>query len=260
MARPWGWPTALAAVYAAVGHACCVFQLSQQRGGALWQAGVVLLLSHTRVVAAILVHDATHEAVARRGLLNTVAGTALLWVAGTPYCFFPHVQRVHVAHHRDRADTVEFDYRAFVGRVWGLRHAVLALEYCFVPATELLMHTRTSLSPLLWPDSQWHRANSAVGLYAVTRLYGHLYAGAGGPFAVLLYTLSTCALIHVLSYHDCFAHTYTVVDPQKRGYKAGPGDRSAAYEEANTYSTVLSAAWPRLNVLTLNFGAWVPSM
>jgi omega-6 fatty acid desaturase (delta-12 desaturase) len=257
MARPWGWPTALAALYAALGHAWCVLQLGQHTGGALWQAGVVLLLSHSRVVAAILVHDATHEAVARRGWRNTVAGTALLWAAGTPYCYFPHVQRVHVAHHRDRADTVEFDYRAFVGRVWGLRHAVLALEWCFVPATELLMHGRTALSPLLWPDSKMHRANSAVGLLAMARLYGALYS-TSGPLAVLLYTLSTCVLIHVLSYHDCFAHTYTVVDPQQQGYKPGPGDRSAAYEEANTYSTVLSATWPRLNVLTLNFGASAP--
>ena len=254
MARAWGWPTAVAAVYAAVGHAFSVSQLSQPHGGALSLAGVVLLLSHARVVAAILVHDATHEAVARRGWRNTVAGTALLWVAGSPYCYVPHVQRVHVAHHRDRADTVEFDYRAFVGRVWGLRHAVLALEYCFVPATELLMHARTALAPLLWPDSQWHRLNSAVGLLALAKLYGHLHQ-RGGPFAVGLYTLSTCVLIHVLSYHDCFAHTYTVLDPKQRGYRAGPGDRGAAYEEANTYSTVLSATWPRLNVLTLNFGA-----
>ena len=158
-----------------------------------------------------------------------------------------------MAHHRDRADTVEFDYRAFVARFRGLKAAVLALEWAFVPATELLMHARTALSPLAWPDSPLHRASTCAGLLAVAALHWRLLV-QGGFVAVAAYFFSTCGLIHVLSYHDCFAHTYTVVDPTQRGYRPGPADRSAAYEEANTYSTVVSASMPWLNVLTLHFG------
>ena len=130
---------------------------------------------------------------------------------------------------------------------------MLAAEWAFIPATELLMHARTALSPLAWPDSPWHRLSSCAGLLAMAALHWQLYA-QGGLLAMVAYFMSTCGLIHVLSYHDCFAHTYTVVDPTQRGYRPGPADRTAAYEEANTYSTVLSASMPWLNVLTLQFG------
>ena len=100
MLRVPGWPTAAAAAYAAAGHAGGVALLlsppppSYGAASALLRlAGAVALLSHARVVAAVLVHDATHDAVFARGWRNAVAGTALLWLAGTPYCYFPHVQK-----------------------------------------------------------------------------------------------------------------------------------------------------------------------
>ena len=100
MLRVPGWPSALAAAYAAAGHAGGVaLLLSPPPASAgvpaalLRLAGAVALLSHARVVAAVLVHDATHDAVFARGWRNAVAGTALLWLAGTPYCYFPHVQK-----------------------------------------------------------------------------------------------------------------------------------------------------------------------
>jgi fatty acid desaturase len=100
MLRVPGWPTAVAAAYAAAGHAGGIAMLlsppppSDGLASALLRlAGAAVLLSHARVVAAVLVHDATHDAVFARGWRNTVAGTALLWLAGTPYCYFPHVQK-----------------------------------------------------------------------------------------------------------------------------------------------------------------------
>jgi fatty acid desaturase len=227
-------PTAIATLYSMLAHAGGLALLCRPRP--LDVALGVSLVSHARVVAAVLVHDATHEAVVRRGLPNAVAGTLLLWLAGCPYCYFPRVQKVHVAHHRDRADTIDFDYRAFIGCRPMLKTFVLACETLFVPAVELLMHARCAFSPLLWPQSELHRLNSVVGIGAVAYLCSRLYE-AGGCVAPLAWFVTTCILIHVLNYHDAFAHTYIVVDADAPGYRPGPMDRTATYEEENTYST-----------------------
>ncbi|KAG7354950.1 fatty acid desaturase [Nitzschia inconspicua] len=59
-------------------------------------------------------------------------------------------------------------------------------------------------------------------------------------------------MLHILAFGDAFHHTYEAVFPQN--YTPGPGNRTAQYEEENTYSNLISISFPRLNLLNLNFG------
>ena len=174
--------------------------------------------------------------------------------AGAPYCHFEHVRKLHVAHHFDRADTVDFDYRRFISRAPApFRAAVLAAEWALIPAVELLMHARTALSPLLGGVGAARRASAAVGTLAVVSLHACLLL-QGGPKALALYFLATLLFLHTLSLHDAFQHTYEVAFASDGAYVPGPGKRTAQYEEENTYSDLLSTRWPWVNLLTLNFG------
>jgi fatty acid desaturase len=169
----------------------------------------------------------------------------------------PLHRKLHIAHHHDRADTVEFDYRAFIrGLPSPCRRAIVAAEWALVPAVELLMHARTALAPLA-PGCRMplrRRANAALGSVVVAACWLALYA-SGGLIACMLYFAATTLFLHTLSAHDAFQHTYEVLLPAADGsYVSGPGARTAAYEEENTFSNVLSDAHPWLNVLSLNFG------
>jgi fatty acid desaturase len=160
-----------------------------------------------------------------------------------------------MAHHHDRADTVDFDYRAFLKRLpSALRGGVLAAEWALIPAVELLMHARTALAPLVSAKvAASRRVNAAIGTAAVLALWA-LLASLGGAMALLGYFASTALMLHVLSMHDAFQHTYTVTLVSEGTYVPGPGARTAKYEEENTFSNVISTSYPLINALTLNFG------
>jgi fatty acid desaturase len=71
--------------------------------------------------------------------------------------------------------------------------------------------------------------------------------------AVLLYFLAYALLLATLDFFDAFHHTF---DQYFTDADAPVllGDRDRNYEQANTYSNVVSARHPWLNLLTLNFG------
>lgn len=119
--------------------------------------------------------------------------------AGSPYCYFPFVRKLHIAHHYDRADTVGFDYRAkLAAGPAPLRCVVLALEWAYVPAVDCLLHARSMLAPLATPGTPLaHRATALTGTAAVVALLASLHAW-GGPASLALYLLACMLQLHVL--------------------------------------------------------------
>ena len=178
---------------------------------------------------------------------------------GTPYADFYHVRKLHLAHHFDRADTCAFDYRKFITERPLLRRAVLALEWCFIPAVECIMHANIALA---WANAalpRRRRVIAATGSVAFAAFWAAL-GYYGGVAAVALYALSTNIFLQVLAVHDAFQHTYDVlVTAPGQPYTPGPGPRDAKYEEENTFSDLISLRFPLLNLLVLNFGACLRS-
>ena len=72
--------------------------------------------------------------------------------------------------------------------------------------------------------------------------------------AVALYALAYVLFVHVLRFADCFQHTYDAYPIL--GDAPIPNDkvRDRAYEQANTYSDVVSVDARWLNLIWLNFG------
>ena len=218
----------------------------------------IFLSFHGRVIASYLVHESAHASIFLDPTANRDMGTTCLWLAGVPYADFAHVKAMHISHHKDRSDAVEFDYRTFCQTWPWLRNVILALEFLYIPVVEIIMHLRTAWYPILWPSDPWvtpsRWQNAWIGTTATCAFYAVLlWPALGGGWPTFSAHLVAGALVlHFLAMNDAFQHTYEAV--LRQDHVPGPGNRTAQYEEENTYSTVLSLQYPWLNLLALNFG------
>jgi len=211
----------------------------------------VLLCAHAMVLAAYLIHEAAHHTLFIAHQANHRAGETMSFIAGASYASFERIRHMHIRHHLDRADLACFDFKGFVQRVPGLGRTLEALEWAYVPATELLMHLQVVWRPFLQRSQRLYRPRAAAMLIARLGLLTLL--GLWSVRALLLYGLAYLLLLHALNFFDAFHHTFDqyIVEPDQ----AVPmSDRNAAYEQGNTYSNLISRRWPWLNLLVLNFG------
>eukprot|EP00977_Amphora_coffeiformis_P005254 scaffold1123_cov168-Amphora_coffeaeformis.AAC.22 len=253
-----GWKNFAALLYSlvadVVGLLCLIQYSKTSTQGYAYLATGIFLSAHGRVIASYLVHEAAHASVFLDPAANRAFGIACLWLAGCPYADFAHVKSMHISHHKDRADSVEFEYRQFCN-LPVVKHVVLALEFCFVPMVEIIMHVRTALYPILCSSdaavtpSRWKSA--WIGTPVMCAFY--LMVWHLGGYAVLVpHLIAGACVLHFLALNDAFQHTYEVITLEE--VNKGPGNRTAKYEEDNTYSTVMSVDYPWLNLLVLNFG------
>lgn len=211
----------------------------------------LLLCVHTMVLAAYLIHEAAHHTLFNNRTCNHGIGEAMSFVAGASYASFERIRHMHIRHHLDRADLACFDFKRLMQRVRGLRRALEALEWAYVPATELLMHLQIVWRPFLERSQHRYRARAAAML--IVRLGLLALLGIWSAKALLLYALAYVLFLHALNFFDAFHHTFEqyFVEPDQ----ALPASaRNAAYEQNNTYSNLISQRRPWLNLLILNFG------
>lgn len=244
-------PNTLALGYATLGHAAGLLLLCAS-SLALNALGVLLTM-HSMVIAAYLLHEAAHMTLFRDPRHNRATGELMAWICGAAYASFERIRHFHLRHHRDRADVTRFDYKAFLrGLPSPLRGVVHALEWAYVPAIELIMHYQVLVRPFVRPDEVARRARVLWVLASRCALFAMLFAAA--PRALAGYALAYLAFLTVMNFFDAFHHTFDqffVTDDEARVSMEGK-DRD--YEQANTYSNVVSVRWPWLNLLTLNFG------
>jgi fatty acid desaturase len=243
------WPNLSALVYAVAGYAA---GLALTMAEPVW-ANVpgVILLAHSMVIAAYLVHECAHNNIFRRGEHNARLGKALNWLTGSCYGGYEELRHKHMRHHVDRADVVSFDYREFLRHRPWLRRIVQALEWAYIPAVELLMHGFVMVRPFVYSGLRNQRSRILMVL-AVRALF---FIGLGflAPKALLFYALAYCLFLAVMRFLDMHQHTFEMVvsldsrqKPEKRF------DRE--YEYRNTFSNPLSVNHPWLDLLVLNFG------
>jgi fatty acid desaturase len=226
------------------------FALMAQTAIALNVLGV-LLCAHTMVLAAYLVHEAAHHTLFGNHRANHRIGETMSFIAGASYASFERIRHMHIRHHLDRADLACFDFKPLARRVPGLQRTLEALEWAYVPATELLMHAQVVWRPFLERSQRLHRPRAAAML--VVRLGLLTLLGLWSARALLLYALAYVLFLHALNFFDAFHHTFEqyFVEPREA---LPPNGRTAAYEQANTYSNLVSRRWPWMNLLVLNFG------
>lgn len=242
-------PTLLALGYVLGGYAGGWLLILSPSGAA--RAGGVVLLAHAMVIAAYLLHECAHGTIMRGRAGNARLGELLSFLCGGAYASFARIRHMHLRHHRDKGDLATFDYRAFLrgGPAW-LRGGVLALEWACVPAVELLMRAQVIVRPFLAPRRGADRARVAAVL--AVRGGVALWLAAFAPGALLAYGVAALLRLTLLSVGDAFHHRYEFHRVQ--GDEPVPTQAyDRAYEDAHTFSTLLSARHPWVNLLALNF-------
>jgi fatty acid desaturase len=244
-------PNSIAFIYAVPGHIAGLWLLVQP--SFLLVVLGVLLTAHSMVVGAYLVHECGHMTLFRSKSVNARVAEMLLWLLGAAYASFERIQHMHVRHHRDRADVSCFDYQAFLekGPAW-LKRVVIALEWAYIPAVELIMHAQVMIRP--FTDEQYHGERGRMTLVLFTRLALFYAMFQLSPWSLLAYAIAYVLFLQALFLADAFAHTYEayfVTDPRE----PVPGEgRDKAYDVDHTYSNLISTRWPVLNLINLNFG------
>jgi fatty acid desaturase len=71
--------------------------------------------------------------------------------------------------------------------------------------------------------------------------------------ALILYALAYLIFLTVLRFMDAFQHTYEVFPSHSLAPAPADPRRNRRYEYENTYTNLIAARWPWLNLLVLNF-------
>lgn len=243
------WPNLAAILYTLCGWPLGIYLLT--RPGYAWNALGVLLTAHTLIYSAYIIHDCAHHAIFRGAAANDRLGVLMSCINGACLANYAGLKKKHLRHHSDRLDVVTFDYRTVVlqGPAW-FRQAVLALEWAYVPAVELLMRGFVIAAP--FSSGTWAARWRLVAKLALRLALFAVLAWLSLK-AVLLYALAYLIFLQVLRFMDAFQHTYEVF--ASRSLAAAPVDprRDLRYEYENTYSNLLAERWSWLNLLVLNF-------
>jgi fatty acid desaturase len=211
----------------------------------------VVLCTHSMIIAAYLLHDCGHNAVFLSTDDNARLGKVLNWIAGSCYGRYEDIRYKHMRHHVDNCDPVSWDYRTFLKQHPTLERVVRAAEWAYIPAVEILMHLMLVLAPWVFESKREQRARTLrVALVRGGLLLCVLLVE---PKAFFLYVLCQLLLLTVLRFMDCYQHNYEVVFTLDDDSAQFPHRGDAAFEQANTYSNLLSHRFPLLNMLVLNF-------
>ncbi len=244
------WPNLFAISYTLIGYVGSVGMLTAESSAV--NALGVLLLAHTLVFSAYFIHEFAHGTVFKAASANTWGGVLMSWLNGSCYACFADLRLKHMRHHIDRADVITFDFKAFLRRqpVW-LRKFTLALEWAYVPAVEFIMHGYVMALPFVVPE----RAPARVRILAVLaiRLAAFTLLAWVSWRALILYAVAYLLFITVLRFTDAYQHTYEAVATPDGEATPPVCRRDRDYEQANTYSNLVSVRHPWLNLVLLNF-------
>jgi len=214
------------------------------------------LLTHSLVLSAYLAHEFMHGIPFATMKWNTLGGNIMLWLNGSCYIHFQELRQMHIAHHVNRIDYCRFNIAASLQSApYGLRFLLLGLEWLYFPSLAFLLRIRLMFAPFLTPDRQPDRGRTMFIMLIRTSLFAVL--ASFSTKAILLYFVAYISMIHILRFIDAFQHTYDslpVGEPIPEHHKNVSLESARRYEQANTFSNVISVRFPWLNLLLLNFG------
>ena len=244
------WLNIAALAYTLLGYAAGIALMI----AAPWYANLagVLLTSHALIYSAYFVHEFAHQSIFRSAETNNRWGTLMSWLNGSCYAPFQALRRKHMRHHIDRADVLTFDYKNFLDEspAW-FRRLVIAAEWAWIPAVEFIMHGYVVVLPFIKRERKSERARLIA--IAVARIALFALLAWVSPKALLLYLVAYMIMLHVLRFTDAYQHTYDAFAVLEEGEVPDDKVRDRDYEQANTYTNLVSVAHPWLNVLLLNF-------
>jgi fatty acid desaturase len=244
------WLNIAALAYTLAGWALGVVLLAADS----WYANVagVLLTGHALVYSAYFVHELAHQSVFSSAEANHRFGVLMSWINGSCYAPFQALRRKHMRHHLERADVLTFDYKKFLNTSpsW-VRKPVVAGEWAWIPAVELIMHGYVVVLPFAKPERKAERPR-VIAVVAI-RVAALTVLGWVSLKALFLYGVAYMIMLHALRFADAYQHTYDAFAVLEEGEVPNDKIRDRNYEQANTYTNLVSVAHPWLNLLLLNF-------
>lgn len=217
----------------------------------LVNALATILLAHGMVIAAYMIHECGHNTVFSSSRINAWLGRAMSWLCGAAYGTYEDMRYKHFRHHVDNDDVVWFDYDGFFERHPRFTRLVRGLEWLYVPAHDMLMHTIMVFTSFVIPERRHQRRRN---LAVIVIRFGVLAVVlAISPKAFLLYVIAYLLMIHVLRFMDMLQHDYPY-NLTLFSYEPAPHKGDPAWEQTHTFSNPLSLRFEKLNWLTLNFG------
>lgn len=211
----------------------------------------VLLLAHAMTIAAYMVHECGHNTVFQKTRHNARLGRLLSWLCGAAYGTFDDIRYKHFRHHVDNDDVVWFDYDAFFERHPLLTRIIKGLEWFYIPAHDLLMHTIMVFTSFVIPERRDQRSRNLTVIVVRGGIF--LTLCVFFPKTAVLYVVAYLLMMQVLRFMDMLQHDYpyntTLYDYINPLHK-GDGD----WEQQHTFSNPLSLRYEKLNWLVLNFG------
>lgn len=248
--RDGRWPNLLAFTYTAGGYAA---GMSLVLSESIPANGLgVLLLAHSMVIAAYLVHECAHNTLFTHSRHNAWMGELLNWLTGACYGRYDDIRHKHFRHHVERADVVAFDYRHRLAGHPLLTRCMAGLEWACIPAVDLLMHLLVLVLPFRMPGRADRRRRVILVLSSRLLLFGLLAAVSWR--VLLLYPLAYLLFLHVLRFMDAHQHTYELIETLESPRQQPAPGRDPQYEQRHTFSNLISRRHPLLNLLVLNFG------
>ena len=145
---------------------------------------------------------------------------------------------------------VWFDYETFFKKYPTVLRGIQFLEWFYIPAHEFLMHGVMALTSFLIPQRRHQRARNLL----VLLLRGGLFAALCwfAPRAAVLYLLAYCVMLTILRFMDATQHDYGPTTNLFEGERS-PHRGDKEWEQAHTFSPMISLRYPLANLLVLNF-------
>ncbi|WP_455198213.1 fatty acid desaturase family protein [Kaarinaea lacus] len=244
------WPNLWALLYVLTGYAAG-WWLFFTDSILLYPLGV-LLVAHSMVIAAYLLHECAHGTIFKDNDWNANLGRVLMWFTGACYGTYEEIRHKHFRHHVDKADVVAFDYRPRLARYPALVKVMQLLEWLYIPALEIMMHLLVIVLPFTM-DNRRHKRKHVLTVLAIRAvIFTTIFYIQ--PVAILLYVVAYLLFLTVMRFMDVHQHTYEIFETldEPRDARAKQFDR--VYEQRNTFSNLISRRYPWLNLLVLNFG------
>ncbi len=215
-----------------------------------WALNLVgtLMLIHALLLSATFTHELIHSNIFKERSLNAFWGQVMTHLTGACYATWDDLVEHHFNHHIYHADFVAFDIPDFIKRLPpGSRQVIVALEWAYFPAFEFILRLQIMIAPFYQSDKRQLRLRNAILLIYRGALFALL--GYFSPKAVVLYAIAYISFVNLMRFADAFHHTY---DYAIVGQPFPKRDR--VYEQAHTFSNLVSTTHPWLNLLYFNFG------
>lgn len=211
----------------------------------------IILLAHSMTIAAYMVHECAHNLVFKNIKHNASLGRFFSWICGAAYGTYEDMRYKHFRHHVDVDDVVWFDYERFFKERPIVLKISKFLEWCYIPAHELIMHTIMMFTSFIIPQRRKQRRHNLTVIMIRGSIF--LIMIIFFPKTALLYIIAYMLMITVLRFMDSLQHDYpyalTLFDPGN-----SPRKGNFAFEQEHTFSNPHTFNDSIINWFTLNFG------